>query len=291
MSQKKKLSKQFKAGNGRADRILTLQDIPLPADTISDKYISAGWLLANMDLAGGKRAHDYAKGRTVTVGVERMSFHKPVFIADQVSIFTEVVRQGRTSLTLKIESWARRRGGKKNEKVTEGYFTFVATTKKGKPMAIPGKADPAIKDAKLDAPQRYLDLKAAMAKAIEKNDSTLAIRTIPLPRDTNYLGDIFGGWILANMDMACLTATGRLTSQKMATVGLESMTFYKPVHVGDEVSFYANVIRKGDTSLTMKVETWARPSGQKDSYKVTEGCFTYVALGKNRKAIPLKLYK
>ena len=106
---KKELKKAY-------EKALTLQMIPMPADTISEDFISAGWLMAQMDLAGGRRAYEYVGGRAVTVGVESMSFKKPVFVGDLVSFYTEVVKQGRTSLTIKLESWADRRSNGTCEK-------------------------------------------------------------------------------------------------------------------------------------------------------------------------------
>lgn len=279
MKQGKKISKAFKEADG--SRQLTIQTLPMPADTITDDYISAGWLLSQMDLAGGRRAHDYTGARTVTVGVDAMSFKKPVFIGDLVSIHTEVVRQGRTSITLKVESWAQRRKSAKQEKVTEGYFTFVQVDENHKPIEIQkvlkndGAAMPVLKVA---LPQ----------KRSVKENMDVSLRMIPMPRDLNYLGDVFGGWILANMDLACANAAAKTTGQRMATVGIEAMTFYKPVFVGDDVSFYTEVARSGKTSMTVRVETWARRRSDGTEEKVTEGLFTYVAIDKNRKPIPVK---
>ena len=84
------------------DKAITLQSIPMPADTVVGDYIGAGWLLAEMDKAGGKRASSYARARTVTVGIAAMSFHHPVFVGDVVIFETEILRQGRSSLTVGI---------------------------------------------------------------------------------------------------------------------------------------------------------------------------------------------
>jgi len=277
MSGKKRVKKDFAEAQGRH---LTLQSIPLPADTIAERYISAGWLLSQMDLAGGRRADDYSRKRAVTIGIDSMSFKKPVFVGDMVSIYTEVVRQGRTSITLKIESWAHRRRSKKLEKVTEGMFTFVTIDKNGKPTPI---------DKKLPAPAQPVTVKKAVMKESIKPPSIdkLVIRTIPMPRDTNYIGDIFGGWLLEQMDMAGGKAAAKHVNHRVATVGLKAMTFHKPVRVGDQISLYATIQKVGNTSVTVKVETWAIRKETEILEKVTEGTFTYVAVDKKHKPVPV----
>ncbi len=109
-----------------------------------------------------------------------------------------------------------------------------------------------------------------------------ALRTIAMPKDANRYGDIFGGWILAQMDLAGGVAAVRRAKGRVATVGIEAMTFHKPVFVGDEVSCFATVERVGRTSIRIRVEAWVRrDSGE--TAKVTEGVFTYVAVDENRR--------
>jgi acyl-CoA thioesterase YciA len=104
-----------------------------------------------------------------------------------------------------------------------------------------------------------------------------AIRTVPMPADTNPNGDIFGGWLMARMDTAGAVAAVRRSRGRVATVAVTGMSFHKPVLVGDIVSCYAEIQKIGRTSMTVTVETWIdRHNG--DSYKVTEGTFVYVAL-------------
>lgn len=128
--------KSSKAPAEIAGRIPTLRTFAMPADSNANGDIFGGWLLAQMDLAGGARAYEFAGGRVVTVGIEAMTFHKPVFIGDEVSVYTDIARVGRTSVTVKIESWARRRESRDYVKVTEGLFTFVHIDKSGMPKAI-----------------------------------------------------------------------------------------------------------------------------------------------------------
>jgi len=105
-------------------------------------------------------------------------------------------------------------------------------------------------------------------------------RIIAMPADTNPEGDIFGGWLVAQIELAC----GRC-----ATVALDGMVFHQPVSVGDEVSIYAHVIGSGRTSIRVQVEAWKRARGQPQaaSVRVTQGVFTYVAIDENRKPRPL----
>ena len=105
-----------------------------------------------------------------------------------------------------------------------------------------------------------------------------AIRTIAMPADTNPNGDIFGGWIMARMDTAGAVAAVKLARGRVATVAVAGMTFHKPVLVGDLVSCYAEIVKIGRTSITVRVDTWIDRTRSGESYKVTEGTFVYVAI-------------
>lgn len=117
-------------------------------------------------------------------------------------------------------------------------------------------------------------------------------RIVAMPADTNPEGDIFGGWLLAQMDLAGATPAFELACGRCATVALDGMVFHQPVSVGDEVSIYAEVIHAGRTSIRVSVEAWKRARGQPQaaSVRVTQGVFTYVAIDENRKprALPGK---
>jgi len=114
-------------------------------------------------------------------------------------------------------------------------------------------------------------------------------RIIAMPADTNPEGDIFGGWLLAQMDVAGATPAFELAQGRCATVALDGMVFHQPVAVGDEVSIYAEVIGTGRTSIRIHVEAWKRARGQPlaTSVRVTQGVFTYVAIDQDRKPRPL----
>ena len=113
------------------------------------------------------------------------------------------------------------------------------------------------------------------------------IRTVAMPTDTNPAGDIFGGWLMAHMDMAAGNVAARRARGRCATISAEAMTFHRPVFVGDEVSFYAWIVRTGRTSMRIQVEVWRREREGEDTTKVTEGLFTFVAIGPDRRPRPV----
>lgn len=110
------------------------------------------------------------------------------------------------------------------------------------------------------------------------------LRTIAMPRDANPSGDIFGGWTVSQMDLAGATFAAKQAQGRVATVSIEAMEFLRPVSVGDEVSCYCSLVKAGDTSLTVKIETWANArTGAGEPEKVTEGTFTFVAIDQHGK--------
>jgi acyl-CoA thioesterase YciA len=121
-------------------RIPTLKVIPMLPDSNPSKDIFGGWILSQMDLAGASRAYQYVGGRIVTVGVEAMAFHQPVFLGDEVSFYTQISKIGTSSITIKIESWALRHAFGRNYKyikVTEGLYSYVHIDENRKPAPIP----------------------------------------------------------------------------------------------------------------------------------------------------------
>lgn len=114
-----------------------------------------------------------------------------------------------------------------------------------------------------------------------------ALRAIAMPADANPRGDIFGGWLLSQMDLAGSTVAIRRAKARVATVAVTSMIFRKPVFVGDEVSCYAEIVKVGTTSITVKIESWVRRGIGGGAVKVTEGLFTYVAIDAERRPVPL----
>jgi acyl-CoA thioesterase YciA len=104
------------------------------------------------------------------------------------------------------------------------------------------------------------------------------LRVVAMPRDTNPSGHIFGGWTLSQMDLAGGIFAAARAKGPVATVAIDAMKFLRPVDVGDEVSCWCSVAEEGDTSLKVKIETWARDRTSDKAQKVTEGIFTFVAL-------------
>ena len=114
-----------------------------------------------------------------------------------------------------------------------------------------------------------------------------ALRAIAMPADANANGDIFGGWVLSQMDMAGGSVAAQRARGRVATVAITAMTFHLPVFVGDLVSCYGTVKRVGRTSITVQVESWARRYMTGEHVKVTEGTFTFVAIGPERQPRPV----
>ncbi len=110
---------------------------------------------------------------------------------------------------------------------------------------------------------------------------TLTIRTLAMPADTNPAGDIFGGWVMSQMDIAGAIAAVEHAKGRVVTVAVDSMSFIAPVKVGDVLCVYTRLERIGTTSITIGVEAWARRNRMGDRVKVTEGRFVYVALGED----------
>ncbi|WP_207478518.1 acyl-CoA thioesterase [Arenibaculum pallidiluteum] len=114
-----------------------------------------------------------------------------------------------------------------------------------------------------------------------------ALRSIAMPADTNPNGDIFGGWLLSQMDLAGGWVAMERAQGRVATVGIEAMKFHAPVLVGDEVSCYCTIERVGRTSITIRVDSWIRRRTLAEPIRVTEGIFTYVAIGEDRRPRPV----
>ena len=123
-------------------------------------------------------------------------------------------------------------------------------------------------------------------------DKELVLKVIPMPADCNANGDIFGGWVMAQVDLAGSVLPARIAQGRMATVAVNEFIFKQPVRIGDLLSFFAEITRVGRTSITVKVEVYAERMRLQGEYtKVTEAQLTYVAIddqGKPRPCIPSK---
>ncbi len=115
-------------------------------------------------------------------------------------------------------------------------------------------------------------------------DQELVLKVIPMPGDCNANGDIFGGWVMAHVDLAGAVVPARYAGGRMATVAVNEFVFKHPVRVGDILSFFARLTRIGRTSITVKIEVYAERFGSQSQYtKVTEALLTYVAIDENGK--------
>ncbi|HRQ06407.1 MAG TPA: acyl-CoA thioesterase [Nitrosomonas halophila] len=125
------------------------------------------------------------------------------------------------------------------------------------------------------------------------SDQEPILRTVPMPSDTNHAGDIFGGWIMAQVDLAGSIPAIRRARGRVATVAVNSFVFKHPVLVGDLVSFYGQIVKTGHTSITVDVTVYAqrgaREGEEEVCIKVTEAVLTYVAIDQHRKPRPIPM--
>lgn len=115
----------------------------------------------------------------------------------------------------------------------------------------------------------------------------LQIRTVAMPADANPNGDIFGGWVLSQMDIAGGVAAQQRAGGRVATVAVDAMTFHRPVFIGDILCCYTAIERVGRTSITIRIEAWAQRRDHSPRVLVTEGTYTFVAIDENRRPRPV----
>ena len=125
--------------------------------------------------------------------------------------------------------------------------------------------------------------------SIEPNGE-LALRTVAMPADANPNGDIFGGWLVSQMDLAGFTCAKKTSYSRVATVAIDSIAFHHPVSIGDIVCLYTELVNIGRTSMVVKVEAWkiSHAHEHEERVKVTEGVFTFVAINSEGKAQRVK---
>ena len=121
----------------------------------------------------------------------------------------------------------------------------------------------------------------------EKATGKLTTRTLAMPSDTNASGDIFGGWVLSQMDIAAGICAGQRAQSRVVTVSVDSMSFIRPVKVGDILGLYTSVVHLGRTSMVINVEAWVRRDRIGLREKVTQGHFKFVAIDDNGVPTPL----
>ena len=125
-------------------------------------------------------------------------------------------------------------------------------------------------------------------EASEEPKGELVIRTIAMPADTNPSGDIFGGWIMSQMDLGSGIIAAKTAQSRVVTVAMDGMSFLQPVQVGDTVACYAWVEKIGRTSMTIPVEAWVQRYMSGEQVRVTRAVFTYVAVDSEGKPIPVR---
>ena len=128
------------------------------------------------------------------------------------------------------------------------------------------------------------------ARVSRQPDGMLVLRTLAMPRDTNPGGDIFGGWILSQMDIGGGLIAKEVTRGRVVTVTVDQMTFVRPVHVGDTICVYAKVVRIGNSSMDVKLEVWAKDlmeEFEEQRHIVTEGVFRFVAIDEEGRPRPI----
>ena len=113
-------------------------------------------------------------------------------------------------------------------------------------------------------------------------DIAPTMKTVASEADANPTGDIFGGWLLGQMDLAGALHAYKAVGSRIVTVGVDSMTFKQPVYVGDEVLFFTQVEKIGTTSITIKIDSWAKRHATGNYVKVTQGSYTFVSIDENR---------
>ena len=130
-----------------------------------------------------------------------------------------------------------------------------------------------------------------MTETVQLPNRHATLRLVPMPKDTNAAGDIFGGWIMSQADIAGSIAASRRAKGRVATVAVNAFSFKAPVYVNDVVSFYTDVVKVGTTSLTVNVEVYVerglRSPKPGEVVKVTEAVLTYVAVDENRQKRPV----
>ena len=128
----------------------------------------------------------------------------------------------------------------------------------------------------------------ARMESVDRPRGELVIQTIAMPKDTNASGDIFGGWLMSQMDLGSSILAGKTANSRVVTVAMEGMSFLQPVRVGDTVACYAWIEKIGRTSMTIPVEVWVRRYRSGEEIRVTQGVFVYVAVDADGKPIPVK---
>lgn len=271
-----------------------VRQVMFPKDCDPSGNIFGGIILSHIDIAGAIAAKKLTVHRLVTVTMDTIVLKKPVLVGDILTCWAEVVKKGRTSLKVKITVESERQG--QIIPVTEGYATYVAVDKEHRSIpwdspagTVAADSAPAVATeiATKIAPKSLT--KPILLQLAEGNVSGAArrcpaVRQAMFPKDTNPSGNIFGGIILSHIDIAGAIAAKQLTEHRVVTVAMDTVIFKKPVLIGDILTCWTEVIKKGRTSIQVKVTVEAERHGEIIS--VTEGNATYVAVDKDHSPVP-----
>ncbi len=270
-----------------------------PKDTnATGTNIFGGVILSHMDIAGAIAAREVTDHRVFTVSFDKVVFKQPVHIGDVLTCWSEAIRIGRTSITTRIIVEAQRKGV--FIPVTEGEAVYVAVDDDGRPTPIKGQTKAVASRAVSNcgpschsvapAPNQPATTKSTSKKEWSSKkhmQQCPAIRIGMLPKDTSYTGtNIFAGVILSHMDTAGVIATRDVTNHRVVTVSFDKVVFKEPVHVGDVLTCWSEVIKVGRTSITTRITVQAQRKGI--FIPVTEGEAVYVSVDPAGKPIPIK---
>ncbi|PRD31429.1 UNVERIFIED_CONTAM: putative acyl-CoA thioester hydrolase [Trichonephila clavipes] len=117
-----------------------------------------------------------------------------------------------------------------------------------------------------------------MTERLNHPEGMLSLQTIAMPADTNWSGDVFGGWIVSQMDLAGAIHVERFSKGRCATIAINQMTFLVPVKVGNVISCYTKILKVGNTSVQVQIEVWNSHDDSREPVRITEGVFTFVAV-------------
>ena len=120
-----------------------------------------------------------------------------------------------------------------------------------------------------------------MTERSNRPEGTLSLQNIAMPADTNWSGDVFGGWIVSQMDLAGAIHVERLSKGRCATIAINEMTFLVPVKVGNVISCYTKILKVGNTSVQVQIEVWNSHDNSREPIRITQGVFTFVAVDVN----------
>ena len=120
-----------------------------------------------------------------------------------------------------------------------------------------------------------------MTERLNRPEGVLSLQNIAMPADTNWSGDVFGGWIVSQMDLAGAIHVERLSKGRCATIAINEMTFLVPVKVGNVISCYTKILKVGNTSVQVQIEVWNSHDNSREPIRITQGVFTFVAVDVN----------